>query len=334
MPKYKDTDYLHISSRVKMLEAKLLGKDVFEKIIESDTSENVIRVLLDNGYDAGDKALEKPEDFEILLMAEQERVYSFLEQNVSDRTLIDLFCLPYDYQNIKAVLKAEYLGINPDRMMFSNGTIEKQTILSAVSNRDKSVLSQKMYEAVENSVEAYAKTGDPQQLDIFCDKFCFEDILNRAKKSDFDFLYVYFTKKVDLLNISAFIRLRKIKKDYKFFEKVFIPCENGIKLKFYEDLYDQPIAAFIDALANTIYSSMAEKINPANVDIEAIEEAIEDYSISMIQSFRYVPFGPQVPLSFLLAKDEEIKNLRVAISAKLAGLSGERIRERLRLGYV
>ena len=34
MPKYKDTDYLHISARIKMLESSLLGKDAFEKIAE------------------------------------------------------------------------------------------------------------------------------------------------------------------------------------------------------------------------------------------------------------------------------------------------------------
>ena len=334
MPKYKDTDYLHISARIKMLESSLLGKDAFEKIAEARSFEEAVQVLLERGYDSGENEFNFPYDYEVLLEAEQRSVYRFLSENINDISIVDFFRVPYDYQNIKAVLKAEHLGISPLRMMFSVGTVSKEEMVKAVTNRDRTVLSEGMFAAVENAVDAFSVNRDPRDIDIICDKACFENILALSQKSPYDFIFDFYRKKTNLLNISAFMRLKEIKKEIRFFQKVFIPVPGGFPLDFFVKMYDKPVSEFAEELSGSGFFSGESLFSSASADIQAVETAVENCIYNMITVFRSVPFGPQVPVSYLLAKEEEIKNLRVALSAKLAGVSSSGIRERLRLGYV
>ena len=53
-----------------------------------------------------------------------------------------------------------------------------------------------------------------------------------------------------------------------------------------------------------------------------------------IKDAKYVPFGPEAAAAFLLAKESEIKNLRMILTGKIAGTPKEVISERLRETYV
>ena len=49
---------------------------------------------------------------------------------------------------------------------------------------------------------------------------------------------------------------------------------------------------------------------------------------------RTVPFGIEVPMGYIAAREWELTNLRIILSGRQAGLSADAIRERLRDSYV
>ena len=332
---YKDTDYLHISARIKALEARLLGRDFFDKIIEARSYEDAVKALIEAGYKPADDYNEDIMNFETILDKEKSYVYSFISEHVKNPVLTDIFRIPYDFMNIKAVLKAEFMNINPDSMLFGGGTISCNDIKVYVRERNERKLSSFMAEAVYQSLDSMSKYPDPQQIDLICDRLCYEQLLNMAEASGLNFIYEYIVTKIDLLNISSFLRLRNIGKKLMFFIKTYIPSKSGLDIGFFTSLYDATSAQFIEALMKTKYRELAERLGMSEtVSVAEAEAAIDAYTGLLIRKFRYVPFGPQIPLAYLLSKDAEINNVRIALAGKLSGLSGERIRERLRLDYV
>jgi V/A-type H+-transporting ATPase subunit C len=53
-----------------------------------------------------------------------------------------------------------------------------------------------------------------------------------------------------------------------------------------------------------------------------------------VKNAKYIPFGIEPLAGYLIAKDNEIKIARIIMAGKLAGISPELIRERLRETYV
>ena len=47
-----------------------------------------------------------------------------------------------------------------------------------------------------------------------------------------------------------------------------------------------------------------------------------------------IPFGPEPVLAFVAAREQEMRNVRIIISGKLAKLPASTIRERMREAYV
>jgi V/A-type H+-transporting ATPase subunit C len=65
-----------------------------------------------------------------------------------------------------------------------------------------------------------------------------------------------------------------------------------------------------------------------------LEKACDDFLIDYIVRAKYFPFGAEPLVSYILAKENEIKNLRLVLFGKKSGFSSEDIRRLLRNSYV
>ena len=68
--------------------------------------------------------------------------------------------------------------------------------------------------------------------------------------------------------------------------------------------------------------------------LTAFERACDDALVRYLQRARRTPFGPEVIVGYLSAKEVEFTAVRTILSGKLAGLDAEDIRARLRLSYL
>ena len=65
-----------------------------------------------------------------------------------------------------------------------------------------------------------------------------------------------------------------------------------------------------------------------------LEKLCDDMRMKYIRDARYVSFGIEPVCGFLIAKESEIKNLRMILTGMLAGTAKEVTKERLREAYV
>ncbi len=79
-------------------------------------------------------------------------------------------------------------------------------------------------------------------------------------------------------------------------------------------------AAGVNALRNTSSLALYEKL-------------MDDRLLSMTAAARYIALGPEPVIAYLMAKETEIKNLRIVFTGKINRLPENTIRERLRETY-
>ena len=70
------------------------------------------------------------------------------------------------------------------------------------------------------------------------------------------------------------------------------------------------------------------------VKLADTEKRADDHLMTLIRRARYVTFGAEVPIAYLLAAERQSKNLRILLVGKAAGLDAQAIQTRMRDSYV
>ena len=100
--------------------------------------------------------------------------------------------------------------------------------------------------------------------------------------------------------------------------------------------FDETVENFAATLSNTPYAEvMAEGIRGWSEEhsLAAYERLSDNYLINYIKPAKYIVFGVEPLIGYLLAKEHEMKLIRIIMIGKLNDLSAEAIRERLRDTY-
>lgn len=335
MAKIKDTDYLFSTARVRSVEKNMLTRDRAEKMIDAKTTLDALRVLDDISYGYGGEAID-PNDYEMILTEEHKKTYDFITSIAPELDYFNMFLYPYDYHNLKVIMKSEYLGIDADDALVDTGSIELKMLKYAVKERDFSSLTENMEAALKEIIETFPKTNDPQLIDVVFDKYCYEEMLSSAEKTKSDFIIDYIKLQIDAINLKTYVRLKKMKKSWDFFTKVFLRG-GKISEQVFIKSYDEPFEKFAEQLSaygfKEIFLEGTESLEETGM-FTTLEKLLDNKLIQHIKNAKYVPFGIEPLAGYLIAKDNEIKIARIILAGKLAGISPELIRERLRETYV
>lgn len=178
-----------------------------------------------------------------------------------------------------------------------------------------------MKEAVNRAAEVFGKGRDPQEIDIILDKACYSRMLNAAEKTENLFLINYVRLLIDILNVITFVRLRQMKKPWTFFSKVFLPGGQMAESLFvggYEENYHKLAERFRPYGFAEIIEKGGEKVRETGM-YSLLEKLCDNKRIEYIKDAKYISFGIEPAAAYLIAKDSEIKNLRMIFTGKIAG---------------
>ena len=97
----------------------------------------------------------------------------------------------------------------------------------------------------------------------------------------------------------------------------------------FADLYVRRVGSALSAAGELAAATLG-----GSGSLTAFERACDDALVRYLQRARRTPFGPEVIVGYLSAKEAEFTAVRTILSGKLAGLDAEDIRARLRLSYL
>lgn len=336
MKKYRDTDFLHVSVKLRAIaQRRFVDKSTLLKIIDSHSVETACKVLEEKGFDffvsETTSSFGIMENLEGVLTEDLRNSYKLVSSLTGNSVITYLLRVGYDFQNIKALIKAEMLRIFPDSMLVDCGNIPVNILKEAVSSRDKDILGSELFNVLNTAIKEFSLTGDPQRIDIVVDKAYFQHVISESEKSCFDFLSEYFKAKADFVNIMIFLRCRRMKKDLEFFLYALLPCYGILNTEKFWNCYTEPEKNFYDILKRTRYGKIFEKAFSEQDTLSVWESAISDYLSESVRRMNSVPFGPQVVAGFLLSKENEIMNIRIAMSSVVSDSASKIAKEKIKV---
>jgi V/A-type H+-transporting ATPase subunit C len=331
-----DTHYAYAVSRIRAIERKMLDKQKFDRMIDAKTPEEALKVLTEAGYGFEDSEQGNVYDYERMLQEESKKVYALLQEIAPQPEMFDLFLILNDYHNIKVLLKGEFSGNLDESLLLDFSLIPPSELKIKLQERKWDDLPPTMKEAIEETIETYNRTSDPQVIDLILDKAAYAHMLKQAEASKNQFLVKLVKIKIDLANINAFLRVKFLKKSWDYLDKVLLAGGTIDKKIFMQNL-QSPLESFVNELSRTPYDKLCQEglgSLHSSKGITHFEKLTDNFVMEYVRKARYITLGIEPLVAYLKAKETEIKNARIIMVGKINNISGEIIRERLREAYV
>lgn len=318
-------DFTYAVSRIRMKETKLLTRKDIDRLIAQQDYPSVITALAEFGYNC-----EKTKDSSDILTEELEKLWFLMAELVEDMSVFDVFRIQNDYHNLKVSVKAVYSDKTVSSMLISGGTIEGEIIYQCVKNRDYKVLPEILAQTAQKALNIILKTGDGQLCDTVIDKASLDALADIRGNSLYEVLKDYAELYIASANIKIAVRGSKLNKDLEFFRQALAECLTLNK----ELLAKSAAKGFDEVCAYLSKTKYKDALDYMKTSVASFEKWCDDLLIKDMKKQKSDPFtiGPLV--AYIIAKQNEIKAIRLILIAKLNRLDDSKINERIREMYV
>ena len=332
--KPQSTAYMFASTRVRALENGIIGKDRIAQLAEAASIDELYARLEEYGV-----ALVRDENgvqVEPTLCGILERALTDVQQTVPVPASFDFLRYPYDCHNIKSAIKSHLRGLPCESMLFALGTVVPGDVADMPKTGDYTALPAEMANAAPRAMEAYEKTGNPRAIDLILDKACFADMLRCAKESGEDYHVQLVRTQIDLVCLMICLRLIRMEAGEQgaLLLEQALPDDGTLDKQALLDAYTKGESALLMLLKRTPYEKLGQLIAESDGTAATAERLADDFRMELIRNAKQIVFGAPVLTAYFYAQEYAIRNIRIVIAAKKAGLSPQIIHERIRTSYV
>lgn len=319
-------DFTYAVARIRYRENKLLGDADLNALLSAKDADSVIRLLRDKGW--GDGVADG--DVDGLLKHESEKVWEFIDEIVPDRSSFDFLLVPNDFHNLKVSIKAITRDLKPDDMFIRTATVEPELVYDSVSKREYDSLPEFLIEPAQEAMSVLLQTSDGQLCDIIIDRACMAYVAKLGKQNKEEIIRLYCERFVAAADIKIAVRSAHTKKRMDFILRSMAPCDT----LDVERLAQAASMSFEDILKYLETTPYSDAIPAINTSMSAFEKWCDDSVTEAMKPQKWEPFTIGPVVAYLIARENEIKAVRMILSAKISHLPDDVIKERLRAMYV
>ncbi|MBQ9472107.1 MAG: V-type ATPase subunit, partial [Ruminococcus sp.] len=124
-------DFTYAVARVRFRETKLLNGADLDSLLSAKETDAVMRILRDKGW--GDNTDTSPDQ---LISIEEKKLWDFVDETVTDRSVLDFLRVPDDFHNIKAAVKCITRDIEPDGLFLYNTVCDPDKLYDCIKKRE------------------------------------------------------------------------------------------------------------------------------------------------------------------------------------------------------
>lgn len=324
-----DTMYYYAVARIRVKELSLLSVSSLEQLLACKDYEECLRLLKERGF--GKLSTEK--EAEDIMEAEYQKAYQLFTELVKDETVLRVFQIPYDFHNAKVAIKliyAESKGRVEEQAFLERGSLPFQEVLKSIREGKYEILPPMLADCVKKAYEDLLHTGDGQLCDVFLDAACLTALSRAGKESKVELLLNYTEKKLAFANMTIAYRACKAKKSQEFYEIALVPCETLSKRELITAA-KKGEEELISYLQKTVYSEGARSLK---LSYAAFELWCDNEIMQMLKGVKHLSYTVAPVVAYYLARETEIKMVKLILSGKRNSLPEQLIRERMRTLYV
>ena len=320
-----DRQYTYAVARIRAMEVSLFTQATIEQLLGCKNEEQCLQFLSERGWGNS----EIPIEAEAILTCEREKIWSEMKSLVDDMTVFDVLTYPDLFHNLKAAIKAVTSTGTPEHIFNQDCAISGEEMMEMIKNKEFSNLPANMALAAEEAYQTLLHTGDGQLCDIMIDKAALAAIYTAGQEAKEPIIKEYAESTVAVANIKIAVRSQKTAKTIEFMKKAMAECDS-LDIEALAQAAMQSADAIKEYLEGTVYAQGALALSESP---SAFECWCDNRIIQTIRPQLYNPFSIGPLVAYILARENEIKTVRIILSGKLNELSEESIRERVREMY-
>ena len=217
---------------------------------------------------------------------------------------LDFLIVKNDFHNLKALLKSIFAQGDPERYVLRPCVFDPNEVRELLREKRFDKLPACMAGCAEEAYDLLVKTLDGQLADAVIDRQCLETTLAMAKATGNEFAIGLAEMMCAFANAKIILRAAKTGKGQAFLERALCEC---------------PAA------------DIPEEVMQSGA---AFEKYCDDALLEYAFAAKAKHFGPEPLIAFFLAREAEVKTLRIVDTCKQSRCPAEEIRRRVRLLYV
>ncbi|GHS99064.1 ATPase [Synergistales bacterium] len=328
--------YMYAVARLRAMENRFLDAAFFTRLIECVTLEEALKSLGETVY--GQWITGGATPFDKIIDAELIATCKDLEQFVPDKRLLDIYRMPYDFNNVKVILKSAFKaregGERRHDLLSAMGAIDTETLVLAIEGEEYGFLPYGLSDAIPHAWSVWEQTKSARDAELVIDERLFAAMKKLAAALNIPGLVRWVEHRVDAENIGSALRLARINIDPAtargYFHKGGALSPDDVTR-----LMSEPFESWGKSLSHTSFGAIFDALQDRS-DMQAVLcDVSKELSASLIvvlSSAHYKTEAPENVLLYLLQKDEEAKNLRIALVCVANGLNREFARRLLSHG--
>ncbi len=338
---YRPDDYAYAVGMVQALQNQILSTDTFRQIAEAPSVEVAIRFLSESRFG---EYLAEGLTYQELEKAQLEELKALHDELVPGDLLTGIAFVFADFSNLKYLVKSFIKRTEPDLTRLQIGWYGSQKMVDLVFEQPDEASPEVAfhYSAVMEAFAGYERTEDPAMIDLILDQRCYDYLHSLFRFRKADFALGYLATLADLTNLQTLIRLI-IRRE----QQGLTPTREQIELSFlpagtisretlvdWTNLSSLEVSAAVSATKYGRYLSEAlDAVVKANNWLP-LERESDELKVAYLRRAKLIATGYEPVFAYFLAKENEVRMVRVALQGKAFGLPAATIRERLWGSYV
>lgn len=321
------TKYTYAVARIRALEVSLLTNAVIEQLLACKSAEQALQFLVEKGW--GDLTAGTLDADEVL-NKEEEKMWQTIREVAPDMHVFDVLSLPKLYHNLKAAIKEVCTEVENKNIFYDDCEIPGEEMFALVQNKEFDKLPGNMSATAREAFDTLLHTRDGQLCDLIIDHATLEAMLEAGKKSGEKIIEEYAQTAVAIADIKIAVRSQKTGKSAEFMKKAMVNCS-----EINVDQLTQAALAGAEEIAQYLEgTSYREGADALRISPSAFERWCDNKMTDSMRSQKYESFSVGPLLAYLLARQNEIKTVRIILTGKQNEFPDEAIRERIREMYV
>lgn len=321
------TKYTYAVARIRALEVSLLTNAVIEQLLACKSAEQALQFLVEKGW--GDLTAGMLDADEVL-NKEEEKMWQTIREVAPDMHVFDVLSLPKLYHNLKAAIKEVCTEVENKNIFYDDCEIPGEEMFALVQNKEFDKLPGNMSATAREAFDTLLHTRDGQLCDLIIDHATLEAMLEAGKKSGEKIIEEYAQTAVAIADIKIAVRSQKTGKNAEFMKKAMVNCS-----EINVDQLTQAALAGAEEIAQYLEgTSYREGADALRISPSAFERWCDNKMTDSMRSQKYESFSVGPLLAYLLARQNEIKTVRIILTGKQNEFPDEAIRERIREMYV
>ncbi|SFW13783.1 V0D/AC39 family V-type ATPase subunit [Ruminococcus flavefaciens] len=311
-----DTKYANAVGTVRAMENSLLTRTDIDQLINSRNKAEISSIIQSRSGSSSSESLSD--------------VWAMLRAYAPDCKELPILLYRNDFHNLKAVLKAIISNREPKQYYIEPSNVELSTLVEAINSKEYDELPNYMQSTAEEAYELITQTLDGQLSDSLIDMAALKAMQKSAEECDSSFMQRYTELLTVCADIKTAYRCSILGKSAQFMESAICGSSELDKEQLIRAALGG-IESLFSYLEGTAYSDAAALLKDSAAQYE---KWCDDVIMELAETARMQAFGSEPLAAYFIAKEAEIKNLRILSVCKEFGADKETITERMRKLYV